>query len=30
MGLGNYEQQMIKAIADNDIREAKKCAGGGG
>lgn len=26
MGLGNYEQQMIKAIADNDIREARKWA----
>lgn len=26
MGLGNYEQQMIRAIADNDIREARKWA----
>lgn len=26
MGLGNYEQQMIRAIAENDIREARKWA----
>lgn len=26
MGLGNCEQQMIRAIADNDIREARKWA----
>lgn len=26
MGLGNNEQQMIKALADNNIREAKKWA----
>ncbi len=26
MGLGSYEQQMIKAIAENDVREARKWA----
>lgn len=24
MGLGTYEQQVIKALAENDVREAKK------
>ena len=26
MGLGNYEQNLIKSIAENDIREARKWA----
>lgn len=26
MGIGNNEQQIIKAIAENDIREARKWA----
>lgn len=26
MGLGTYEQQVIKALAENDVREAKKWA----
>ena len=26
MGLGTYEQNLIKSIAENDIREAKKWA----
>lgn len=26
MGLGNYEQNLIKSISENDIREARKWA----
>lgn len=26
MGLGNYEQNLIKSIAENDIMEARKWA----